>query len=118
MAGSAGIQSCRGSFKKITSWKQLSTSPRAVGMPPASMSKMMGREISEDQMKQMQGMMDKMSPEDLQKWSNRAATAANWMKKPVQLYQKCKAYVSLQGVLAIVAGLLAVMAVGHFSDSF
>lgn len=34
----------------------------------ASMSKAMGREISEDQMAQMQSMMDKMSPEDVEKW--------------------------------------------------
>jgi len=87
----------------------------------ASMSKAMGREISEDQLKQMQSMMDKMSPEDLQKWSNRATKAAGWLKKPIKAYQSCKSYGSrlgASGLLAIVAGILAVMAVGHFTDTF
>jgi len=87
----------------------------------ASMSKAMGREISEDQMAQMQQMMGKMSPEDMEKWSKRAATAATWMKKPIALYQQAKAYGSQlgsSGALAIVAGVLAVMAVGHFTDAF
>jgi len=87
----------------------------------ANMSKMMGREISEDQMKQMQGMMDKMSPEDLQKWSSRAAKVAGWAKGPMKVYQACRGYVArlgASGMLAIVAGMLAVMAVGHFTDTF
>ena len=87
----------------------------------AEMSKAMGREISEDQMKQMQGMMDKMSPEDLQKWSNRASWAMGYMKKPIQVFQACRGYgqrLGASGALAIVAGLLAGMAVGHFTEAF
>ena len=68
-----------------------------------------------------QSMMGKMSPEDLQKWSNRAATAASFMKKPLLLYQAAKRYgqqLGASGALAIVAGVLAVMAVGHFTETF
>ena len=34
-------------------------------------------------------MMDKMSPEDMQKWSTRAASVAKWSKRPVAAAKQC-----------------------------
>merc|ERR1719231_1396196 len=82
-------------------------------MDPAmmkSMSKMMGREVDEKQLEQMQKMMSDMKPEALQKWAGRAQTVAGAAKKPLAAYRACKAYaakIGTLGALGILGGLLA-----------
>ena len=87
----------------------------------ASMSKMMGREVSEGEMEKMQSMVSNMKPEDMEKWAGRAQKLAAYSQKPVAAYRgfrqmlgKVDAGRLLAGVMAIVA----VMAVGHVTDSF
>ena len=93
-------------------------------MDPAmmkNMSKMMGREIDEGQMKQVQEMMNKMSPEDMQKWANRAQKVAGFAQKPVAAYRWCKAKAAALGALGalgVMGALLAVMLVGHVTETF
>ena len=87
----------------------------------ASLSKSMGREISEGEMAKMQGMMSDMNEEDLQKWAGRAQKVATVAEKPLKLYRGCRAQLAKAGaggLLAGVIGLLAVLAVGHVTDTF
>jgi len=93
-------------------------------MDPAmmkSMSKMMGREIDEKQMEQMQQAMSNMSPEDMQKWANRAQSVAKFASGPVAAYKSCKAYAAklgAVGALGVLGGLLAILMVGHYTEAF
>ena len=87
----------------------------------ASMSKMMGREISEAEMTKMQSMMGDMTPEQLQKWTGRAQTVAKAAEKPLAAYRSCRSMLAKAGaggMLAAVVGLLSILAVGHMTDSF
>lgn len=93
-------------------------------MDPAmmkSMSKMMGREIDEKQMEQVQKMMSDMSPEDMQKWAGRAQSVAGLAQKPMAAYRSCTALVAklgAVGMLGVLGGLMGIMAIGHMTDSF
>lgn len=93
-------------------------------MDPAmmkSMSKMMGREIDEGQLEQMQKMMSDMSPEDMTKWAGRAQSVAGFAQKPVAAYRSVKGLLTklgAGGVFAILTGLLGVLMVGHVTDMF
>tara|TARA_B110001452_G_scaffold211830_1_gene182365 strand:+ start:287 stop:1873 length:1587 start_codon:yes stop_codon:yes gene_type:complete len=91
----------------------------------ASMSKMMGREVSETEMERMQSMMSDMKPEDMEKWAGRAQTVAKVAEKPLQLFRSSKETIAKvgggsasAGLLAIVVGLLAVLAFGHVTATF
>lgn len=87
----------------------------------ASMSKMMGREVSEAEMERMKSMMDNMAPEDMEKWAGRAQKAAVVMAKPVAAYRWCRQLVAKAGAAGLLAGVMAivaVMAVGHVTDTF
>ena len=86
-----------------------------------NMSKMMGREIDEGQLEQMQKMMSDMAPEDMQKWANRAQSVAGFAQKPLAAYQSVKGFLSklgYAGVFGVLTGLLAVLMVGHATDAF
>ena len=93
-------------------------------MDPAmikSMSKMMGRDIDESQLEQMQSMMSNMSPEDMEKWAGRAQKVAAVASVPMAAYKKAKGYISHvgnTGWLAILVGIWAVMFIGHMSSLF
>jgi len=93
-------------------------------MDPAmmkSMSKMMGRDIDEGQLEQMQKMMSDMKPEDMEKWAGRAQKVAAAAAVPVAAYKKVKTYAGMvgnTGALAILFGLLAVLMVGHVTSLF
>merc|ERR1719231_1638672 len=93
-------------------------------MDPAmmkNMSKMMGREIDEKQLEQMQAMMSDMSPETMQKWAGRAQSVAGFAQKPLAAYKACKGYAAklgTVGILGVLGGLFAVMMVGHVTDTF
>lgn len=153
----------------------------------ASMSKMMGREISESEMEKMQSMMRRsirlkapswqrhsaphrppralsagpgllstprrrrqpprrgrgaaarplqsrrfprlrfatpradMKPEDMEKLAKGAQTVAAYAKKPMAVYQGCRSLLAKAGAGGLLAGvmaILAVMAVGHVTESF
>ena len=87
----------------------------------ASMSKMMGREISEGEMEKMQSMMADMKPEDMEKLAKGAQTLAGFAKKPMAAYQGCRSLLAKAGAGGLLAGvmaILAVMAVGHVTESF
>merc|ERR1719460_1993361 len=87
----------------------------------ASMSKMMGREISETEMERMQSMMSDMKPEDMEKLAKGAQTLAGFTKKPMAAYQGCRSLLAKAGAGGLLAGvmaILAVMAVGHVTESF
>lgn len=93
-------------------------------MDPAaikSMSKMMGREVDEAQLEQMQKMMSNMSPEDMQKWAKRAQSVASVASYPVAAFKKLKTYtekISSMTAVAVLTGLLAFLMVGHISSLF
>ena len=93
-------------------------------MDPAmmkNMSKMMGRDIDEKQLEQVQKMMSDMTPEQLQKWSSRAQTMAGFAQKPIAAYRSCTAFfakIGAIGVLGLLGALLGVLAVGHVTESF
>jgi tetratricopeptide (TPR) repeat protein len=85
------------------------------------MSKMMGREIDEGQMEQMQNMMSNMSPEDMQKWAGRAQKMAGFASKPLGAYRACRAWAAklgAVGALGVLGGLLGVLWIGHVTDTF
>ena len=87
----------------------------------ASMSKMMGKEISEGEMQKMQSMMSDMKPEDLEKWAGRAQKMASVAEKPLAAYRGCRAMLAKAGAGGLLAGvmaILAIMAVGHVTDTF
>ena len=91
----------------------------------ASMSKMMGKEISEGEMQKMQSMMSDMKPEDMEKWAGRAQTVAKVAEKPLQVFRSSKETIAKvgggsasAGLLAIVVGLLAILAFGHVTATF
>merc|ERR1719261_2283998 len=56
------------------------------GMDPKAMAGMMksatGKEMSEEQIAQVQSMMSNMSEEDMMKWSGRMQRLAGWAQKP------------------------------------
>ena len=93
-------------------------------MDPAmikSMSKMMGRDIDESQLEQMQSMMSNMSSEDMEKWAGRAQKVAAVASVPMAAYKRAKGYASQlgnTGWLAILVGIWALMFVGHMSSLF
>merc|ERR1719152_590735 len=93
-------------------------------MDPAmmkSMSKMMGRDIDEKQMEQVQKMMADMSPETMQKWAGRAQAVAGFAKKPVAAYRSCKAFAAqlgALGALGILGAILGMLMLGHVTDTF
>ena len=93
-------------------------------MDPAmmkSMSKMMGKEIDEKQLEQVQKMMSDMKPEDMQKWANRAQSVAGVAEKPLKAYRWVRGKVEALGyvgVLGLLGGLWGVMYIGHMTDSF
>ena len=93
-------------------------------MDPAmmkSMSKMMGRDIDEKQMEQMQSAMANMSADDMQKWANRAQSVAKYASGPVAAYKSCKAYAAklgAVGALGVLGGLMAILMVGHYTETF
>ena len=85
------------------------------------MGKMMGRDVDEAQLEQMQSMMSNMSEDDMQKWMGRAQSVAGLAEKPMAAYKKMKTVGSslgYGGALAILTGLLAVMMAGHVSGAF
>lgn len=62
-----------------------------------------------------------MKPEDMEKWAGRAQTVAAYSKKPMAAYQGCRQMLAKAGAGGLLAGLMAivaVMAVGHVTDSF
>ena len=93
-------------------------------MDPAmmkNMSKMMGREIDEKQLEQVQKMMSDMSPDDMQKWAGRAQSVAGFAQKPIAAYRKVQsvfAALGYVGVLGVLGGLFGVLALGHLTDTF
>ncbi len=93
-------------------------------MDPAmmkNMSKMMGREIDESQMKQMQDAMANMTPEQMEKWAGRAQKMAGFAEKPMRAYKWCSAWAAKLGAIGfmgILGGLLAIMWVGHVTETF
>jgi len=93
-------------------------------MDPAmmkNMSKMMGKEIDEGQLEQMQKMMSGMKPEDMQKWAGRAQKVASAAAGPMAAYKKVTAQVAkvgYMGFFSIFMALLAIMSVGHLSSLF
>jgi len=93
-------------------------------MDPAmmkNMSKMMGREIDEGQLEQMQSMMSNMKPEDMQKWAGRAQKVAAAASMPIATYKKVKEYASFvgnMGFVAIFGAVLGIMMVGHVASLF
>merc|ERR1719326_1955238 len=82
-----------------------------------NMSKMMGREIDEGQMEQMQKMMSNMSPEDMQKWAGRAQSVAGLAAKPVAAYKWLRGLGAV-GAVGILGGIMAIMMVGHVTEWF
>merc|ERR1719149_259035 len=83
--------------------------------------KTMGREVSEGEMEKMQSMMSNMKPEDMEKWAGRAQTVAAYSKKPMAAYQSCRSMLAKAGAGGLLAGVMAivaVMAMGHVTDSF
>ena len=98
--------------------------PQFAGMDPSmvkSMSKMMGREIDESQLEQMQKMMSGMKPEDMQKWAGRAQKMASAASVPMAAYKKLKTHASKvgnTGAVAILVGLLSIMFFGHLTGTF
>ena len=93
-------------------------------MDPAmmkNMSKMMGREIDEKQLEQVQSMMSNMKPEDMEKWANRAQKVAGFAGKPMALYKSIKGIferIGYVGMLGLLGGLWAIMFVGHMTEAF
>merc|ERR1719263_749741 len=87
----------------------------------AQMSKSMGREIDPAQMEQMQSMMSNMDEKDMEKWAKRAQAVARVASGPVAAFKKCQGWAAALGAaggMAIIAGALAVMAVGHVTELF
>merc|ERR1719258_208789 len=78
------------------------------GMDPKAMAGMMksatGKEMSEDQIAQVQSMMSNMSEEDMMKWSGRMQRLAGWAQKPVAAYRAAAAAVD-----RVPGGLLTVL---------
>lgn len=93
-------------------------------MDPAmmkSMSKMMGREIDESQLEQMQKMMSDMKPEDMEKWAKRAQSVAGVAEKPMKMYKWVRGKLESLGyfgVLSLLVGLYGILAYGHYTDRF
>ena len=62
-----------------------------------------------------------MKPEDMEKWAGRAQTVAAYSKKPMAAYQGCRSMLAKAGAGGLLAGVMAivaVMAMGHVTDSF
>ena len=62
-----------------------------------------------------------MKPEDMEKWAGRAQTVAAYSKKPMAAYQSCRSMLAKAGAGGLLAGVMAivaVMAMGHVTDSF
>ena len=72
-------------------------------------------------MEKMKSMMDKMSPEDMQKWAGRAQKVASFAATPISYFNKLRGWlnkIGSAGVVALLAGLLAIMYAGHVTDTF
>ena len=75
--------------------------------------------MDEARVAQMQQAMSSMSPEDLKKWTGRAAKVAKVAQVPMRLYRGCTSFLGGSvGALALLTVLLAVMCVGHFTEYF
>ena len=79
-----------------------------------------GKEMSEEQIAQVQSMMSNMSEEDMMKWSGRMQALAGWAQKPVAAYRACAAAVDRVpgGLLTVLCGVSAVLLMGHFTEWF
>ena len=58
-----------------------------------------------------------MSPDDMQKWANRAQSVAGFAQKPMAAYKWLKS-IGYVGMLGILGGLFGIMALGHLTDTF
>ena len=75
--------------------------------------------LDEGRAAQMQQMMASMSPDDLKKWTGRAATAAKVMQAPARAYRGCVGLLGgSAGAFALLSALIAVMLAGHYSELF
>ncbi len=89
---------------------------------PKAMAGMMksatGKEMSEEQIAQVQSMMSNMSEEDMMKWSGRMQRLAGWAQKPVAAYRAAAAAVDRVpgGLLTVLCAVSGVLLVGHFTE--
>ena len=74
-----------------------------------------GKEMSEEQIAQVQSMMSNMSEEDMMKWSGRMQRLAGWAQKPVAAYRAAAAAVDRVpgGLLTVLCAVSGVLLVGH-----
>mgnify|MGYP004385357445 CR=1 FL=1 len=76
-----------------------------------------GKEMSEDQIAQVQSMMSNMSEEDMMKWSGRMQRLAGWAQKPVAAYRAAAAVDRVPGgLLTVLCAVSGVLLVGHFTE--